>query len=109
MDWTRGRMAKTDWKQTDGRVVSVDSIYTRGRLQRIVAFTYEVEDQLYEGKFYTFDSIHEGDSLTVRYDVSNPKQNDLETRQKRINRIAVAVAVPVVGAVLLLLWFSLRR
>ena len=59
MDWTRGRMARAGWKQTDGRVVSVDSISTRGRLQLIVAFTYEVEDELYEGKFYTFDSIHE--------------------------------------------------
>jgi hypothetical protein len=102
-------MAKTDWKQTDAKVVTVDSIYVRGRQQLIVAFTYEVEDQLYVGRFYTFDSIHEGDSLTVRYDVSNPKQNNLETRQKRINRIAVAVAIPIVGAVLLLLWFGLRR
>ena len=109
MDWTRGLMAKTDWKQTDGRVVRVDSIYPRGRRQLVVAFTYEIEDQLYEGTFYTFDSIHEGDSLIVRYDVSNPKRNDLDNRQKRINRIAVAVAVPIVSAVLLLLWFSLRR
>ena len=109
MDWTRGGMTKTDWKQTDGRVVGVNSIYTRGRLQLIVAFTYEVEDQRYGGTFYTFDSIHEGDSVIVRYDVSNPKQNDLEARQKRINRIAVAVAVAVVVAVLLFLWFSLKR
>jgi hypothetical protein len=102
-------MAKTDWKQTDGRVVSVDSIYTRGRLQLIVAFTYEVEGQLYKGKFYTFDRIHEGGSLIVRYNVSNPKQNDLEARQKRINQMAVAIAVPIVGAVLLLLWLGLMR
>ena len=109
VDWIRGRMAKTDWKQTDGRVVSVDSIYTRGRLQLIVAFTYEVEGQLYKGKFYTFDRIHEGGSLIVRYNVSNPKQNDLEARQKRINQMAVAIAVPIVGAVLLLLWLGLMR
>ena len=98
-----------DWKQTDAKVVTVDSIFVRGRQQLIVAFTYEVEDQLYVSRFYTFDSIHERDSLTVRYNVSNPKQNDLETRQKRINRIAVAVATLIVGAVLLLLWFGLRR
>jgi len=71
-------MAKTDWKQTNGRVVSVDSIYARGRLQLIVACTHEVEDQLYEGKFYTFNSIHEGVSLTVRYDVSNPRKITLK-------------------------------
>ena len=102
-------MAKADWKQTDGRVVSVDSIYTRGRRQLIVAFTYEVGDDLYESKFYTFDSIREGNSVVVKYDVSNPRRNDLETRQKRINRIAVAVGVPILGAVLFLLWFSLSR
>ncbi len=102
-------MSKPDYKQTNGRVVSVDSVSTRGRLQLIVAFAYEVEEELYEDKFYTFDSIHIGDSLIVTYDVLDPKRNDLGTRQTHINRIAVAVAVPLVSAVLLLLWFSLRR
>jgi len=102
-------MSKTAWRQTDGKVVSIESISRHGRLQLIVAFTYEVEDELYEGKFCTFDPVHEGDSLIVRYNVSNPKQNDLETRQRRINRIAIAVAVPIVSAALLLLWFSLKR
>ena len=101
-------MAKTEWRQTDGKVVSVESIYPRGRLQLIVAFTYEVDGELYRGKFGTFDSINEGSTLIVRYDVSDPRRNDLENRQKRINRIAVAVAIPVVVAVLLLLWFGLR-
>jgi len=101
-------MGKTDWKQTDGRVVRVDSMYPRGRLQLIVAFSYEVEDQLYEGTFYTFDSIQEGDSLIVRYDVSDPKHNNLESRKKRTNRIAFAVAVPILCIVLLLLWLTLR-
>jgi hypothetical protein len=101
-------MAKTEWKQTDGKVVSVESIYPRGRLQLIVAFTYEVDGELYHGKFGTFDPINQGNSLIVRYDVSNPQRNDLEARQKRINRIAVAVAVPVVIAALLLLWFGMR-
>jgi len=40
--------------------------------------SHEVEDQLYEGKFYTFNSIHEGVSLTVRYDVSNPRKITLK-------------------------------
>jgi hypothetical protein len=102
-------MPKTNWEQTAGRVIHIDSIYPRGRLQFIVAFTYEVEGKVYEGTLYTFDSIHEGDSLVVKYDPLDPKRNDFETRQKLINRVAVAVAVPLAGAALLLVWFSLRR
>jgi hypothetical protein len=53
--------------------------------------------------------MQEGDSLLVPYDVSNPSHNRLEARQARINRVALVVAVPIVGVVLLLLWFILRR
>ena len=102
-------MAKTEWGEADGRVVSVDSMTTRGRRQLTVTFTYIVGNQSYKGKFYTFDSMQEGDSLLVPYDVSNPSHNRLEARQARINRVALVVAVPIVGVVLLLLWFSLRR
>jgi Protein of unknown function (DUF3592) len=102
-------MAKTEWSQADGRVVSVDSMSTRGRRQLTVTFTYFVGNQSYKGKFYTFDSMQEGDSLLVPYDVSNPSHNRLEARQARINRVALVIAIPVVGVVLLLLWFSLRR
>lgn len=102
-------MAKTDWKQTEGKVVKVDSMWTRGRRQLTIAFTYRVGDELHESEFYTFDTIHEGDSLAVRYDPSNPKRNDLNTRQTRINRIAFAVAVPIVVAALWLLWVSILR
>ncbi len=102
-------MAKTEWNQTDGRVVRIDSMTTRGRRQLTVTFTYVVGNHSYEGKFYTFDSMQEGDSLVVPYDVSNPSHNKLEARQARINRIALVIAVPVVGVALLLLWFSLRR
>jgi hypothetical protein len=68
-----------------------------------------VGNQSYKGKFYTFDSMQEGDSLLVPYDVSNPSHNKLEARQARMNLIALAIAVPTVGVVLLLLWFSMRR
>lgn len=102
-------MAKTDWKQAEGKVVKVDSMSTRGRLQLTVAFTYRVGDELHEGEFYTFDTIHEGGSLAVRYDPSNPKRNDLNTRQRRINRIAFAVAVPIAVAALWLLWLSVLQ
>jgi hypothetical protein len=109
LEWTRGPMAQTEWKQTDGKVNSVASTNTRGRLQFIVGFTYEVEGETYEGKFYTFDLTHNGDPLVVKYDISIPSRNNLAARQRRINWIAVLVAVPVLSACLLLLWFSLRR
>jgi hypothetical protein len=99
----------THWKHAEGRVVSVDSTCTRGRLQLTVAFTYRVADELYKGKFYTFDSVQEGDSVDVRYDLSNPNRNDLDTRQTRINRIVFAVALPITVAVLWLLWFTVLR
>lgn len=102
-------MAKTEWNHTDGRVVRVDSMSTRGRRQLTVIFTYVVGNQSYEGKFYTFDSMREGDSLLVPYDASNPSRNKLEARQTRINRVALIIAVPIVSVVVLLLWFSLRR
>ena len=102
-------MAKTEWNQVEGRVVRVDSISARGRRQLTVVFTYVVGNQSYKGKFYTFDSMQEGDSLLVPYDVSNPSHNKLEARQARMNLIALAIAVPTVGVVLLLLWFSMRR
>jgi hypothetical protein len=102
-------MPKTGWKQADGRVTSVDSIATRGRRELIVTFTYNVEGHPYKSKFYTFDSIQEGASLVVEYDVSNRMRNNFESGQKRINGIAFAVALPLVIAALLLLWFSLKR
>lgn len=95
-------MAKTKWNQADGRVVSVDSMSTRGRRQLTVTFTYVVGNHSYEGKFYTFDSMQEGDSLLVPYDVSNPSHNKLEAKQARINQVTLVIAVPIVGVVLLL-------
>ena len=74
-----------------------------------MGFIYEVEDETYQGKFYTFDLIHKGDPLIVKYDVSIPSKNNLAARQRRITWISVLVAVPVLSACLLLLWFSLRR
>lgn len=102
-------MAKKGWKQADGRVTSVDSIATRGRRQLTVGFTYEVAGHAYEGKFYTFDSIHQGAPLIVEYEISNPKHNNFENRQSRINRIAFVGALLVVAVALILLSFSLQR
>lgn len=105
----RGGYGETEWNHTDGRVVRVNSISTRGRTQLTVTFTYVVGNQSYEGKFYTFDSMREGDPLLVPYDASNPSRNKLEARQTRINLVALIIAVPIVSVVVLLLWFSLRR
>jgi hypothetical protein len=99
-------MARTDWKQAEGRVTSIDTIYPRGRKQLIVKFDYVVAGQSFEGKFGTFDSVHEGDPIIVNYNASNPKQNQFETRDKRKNRIAFGIATLWLVAFLLLLWFT---
>ncbi len=98
-------MAKTEWKQADGRVVRIDTISTRGRRQLIVTFSYEVHGQLYEGELYTFKSMHEGQTLLVEYDPSNPKLTRFEANYKRTWRIWwFAAATVLAGALLLGLW-----
>src|ERR1700722_4993321 len=71
-------MAKTEWSQADGRVVSVDSMSTRGRRQLTVTFTYFVGNQSYKGKFYTFDSMQEGDRSSCHMTCQIPVTTDLK-------------------------------
>jgi hypothetical protein len=59
-------MPKTNWEQTDGRVVKVESIYPKGRRQFIVTFSYEVQGHRYEGKLGTFKSMNVGISDKCR-------------------------------------------
>ncbi len=65
-------MAKKGWRQIDGKVTSVDPIFTHSCRELLVTFTYNVEGHLYEGKLSTFDPIPEGASLIVKYHVSDP-------------------------------------
>jgi hypothetical protein len=100
----------TDWKQADGRVVRVESIYPRGRRQLIVKFSYEVQGRLYEGELYTFESMHEGDLLKVKYDVSNPQLIEFQAKYKRTWRIWWFVMTTILGgAFLVMLWATAKR
>ena len=99
-------MAETDWKQTDGKVVRIESIYPRGRRQLIVTFSYEVDGKLYEGELYTFKSMHEGQSIDVKYDAANPELTEFKAKYKRTWRIWWSVMVIVAGAFLVVLWFT---
>ena len=100
-------MSKTDWKQTDGKVVKIESIYPRGRRQLIVTFSYEVKGQPYEGELYTFRPMHEGDALSVKYDASNPALTEFAIKYKRIWRIWWFVMTTIlVSALAVLLWIT---
>lgn len=103
-------MAKTDWKQADGKVVRIESIYPRGRRQLVVTFSYEVQGQLYEGEPYTFKSMHEGDLLNVKYDALNPKLTEFEVKYGRTWRIWWFVTATILaGAFLVMLWVTATR
>ena len=103
-------MARTEWKQTNGKVTKIEAIYPRGRLQLIVRFSYEVQGHLFNGVLYTFKSMQEGDSLEVRYDATNPKVTEFDARYRRSWRIWWSVmATILVGAFVILLWARATR
>jgi len=76
-------VAKTDWKDADGAVTSVERREGRGGPIFIVSFNYKVGEHWYGG-FYTTDAeMKEGDYLPVRYDPDDPDRNDLVEQEKR--------------------------
>lgn len=103
-------MAKTEWKQAVGKVISIKSIYPRGRLQLIVTYSYEVQEQVYTGELYTFKSMHEGDSLNVKYDASNPNLTEFGVKYRRTWRIWWFVMGTILAAAfLVMLWVTTTR
>ncbi len=101
-------MAKIDWKDADGTITSVTSIYPRGRRQYTAVFTYEVDGHLYEGTLNTFKACNERDSIPVRYDAANPEVNELTLNQERRTRIVYTVLALSVGLpVGLILYFMI--
>lgn len=100
-------MAKTNWKHVEGTVVSVASIYPRGRLQLIVKFSYEVHGENYESELYTFKSMHRGDPLDVKYDPSNPKLTAFEVAYSRTWRLWwIVMGTVLAGALIVMLWIT---
>lgn len=89
-------MAKTAWQDANGTVLNVTTIYTRGRVQYTVVFTYNVDGQDYEGTLFTFKAWREGDSILVRYDPESPQRNAFEVGQKWKYRIAIVLGVAFV-------------
>ena len=98
-------MPETAWEQTDGRVVKVESISTRGRRQLIVTFSYTAQGQRYEDELYTFKSMNVGESLIVRYDASNPTMTGFKADYARKWRIWwIVMGAFFVAVLLLMLW-----
>jgi hypothetical protein len=78
------RMA-ISWKETEGTVASVEQ-NSNGALRNAltVVFTYKVDGHWYGGTFVSnFDRYVEGQTLTVRYDTSDPATNDLTKKDTR--------------------------
>ena len=102
-------MPQTTWEQTDGRVVKVESISTRGRRQLIVTFSYEAQGQYYEGELYTFKSMNVGESLIVKYDGSNPRVTGFKADYARKWQIWwILTTAFFVAVLLLMLWIRTR-
>jgi hypothetical protein len=101
-------MPETAWEQTDGRVVKVESISTRGRRQLIVTFSYDAQGQQYEGELYTFKSMTVGESLVVKYDASNPRLTRYKADYARKWRVWwILIVAFFVAAFLLMLWIKM--
>jgi len=77
------RVAKIDWKDTDGTVATVDRVDGRGGPTYTVVFTYEVDGHWCGGTFTSGDEYKVGDSVAVRYDPKDPDRNDLSLKEER--------------------------
>ena len=98
-------MRRKDWKQTDGTVVKVESIFPRGRRQLIVTFSYEVRGHYYEGVLGTFKPMNVGEALVVKYDASDPKMTKFIADYARTWRIWwIVMTAFLILALLLVLW-----
>jgi len=89
-------VAKTDWKDADGTVTSVEQSDGRGGPIFVVSFNYKVGEHWYGGFYTTNEEMKEGDYLPVQYDPNNPDRNDLvehENRQKLWGWIGAAAFI----------------
>jgi Protein of unknown function (DUF3592) len=84
---TEVAVAKTDWKDADGTVTSVDRRDGRYGPFFDVSFNYKVGEHWYGGYFSGQSEYAAGDSIVVRYNPANPDENDLVDGQKRSNLI----------------------
>ncbi len=96
-------MAKTDWKDADGTVATVERADGRGGPIYTVVFTYQVDGHWCGGTFTTGDEYKVGDSVAVRYDPKHPDRNDLSVQESRKKWMVAAVV-----AVLFLIFALLR-
>jgi hypothetical protein len=97
-------VAKTDWKDIDGTVASVERVDGRNGANYTVVFTYEVNGHWCGGTFHTTDEYRVGDSVPVRYDPLDPDRNDLSVKEARNKWILWSVLIAV-GLILLCVSF----
>ena len=98
---------KIDWVETEGNVASVTP-NPNGLIRKAVevVFTYTVDGHWYGGMFLSnFDPYVVGQTLTVRYDPTNPASNDLVKKDFRRRWLTIAAFVAA-GLIILLLRLS---
>ncbi len=94
-------MAKTDWKDIDGTVASVEVQQGRYGISYTVVFTYEVDGHWCGGTFTSNDAYQVGDSVAVRYDPKDPDRNDLDVKEQH-KRWWIGIFIAVMVLLLLL-------
>jgi hypothetical protein len=93
---------KTDWRDIDGTVASVDRDPGSRYEQYVVAFTYVVDGHWCGSTFSTNVAYRVGDTIPVRCDAANPDRNDLSEGYRRNRWLAWVVAAVVLLIVVLI-------
>jgi len=85
-------VAKTEWKETQGKIESVELNFSPVAKSTVV-FTYKVDGSWYSGTFtnYAYPAPQVGDPLVVRYDATNPERNDVVEKPQRAKWIVAGI------------------
>lgn len=94
MRWLR----KTEWKDGDGAVTSVEEKQGRYGPLYTVSFNYKVGEHWYGGVFTGNEDYKKDDWLPVSYDPADPDRNQYTVSEGRTRLVLI------VGAILLLAW-----
>jgi hypothetical protein len=86
-------VAKTDWKEAKGTVASVLESHSKGGNIYEVVFTYTVDGSYFGGTFTTMAYHREGETLPVRYNPSNPEENNFTKREAILRWVYVVFFV----------------
>jgi len=96
-------VAKTDWRETDGEVASVERHRNRSSEWYTIVFTYKVDDHWYGGTYTSFDEYRKGDSLPLKYDPADPARNNLVERETKLHWLKI-IGLVLLGIAVISIW-----